>query len=233
MPDKVFNYDSPFIRGLLKAADVLWLNILTVLLMIPVITFGPALSALSYTCLKMARDEDSYVTKMYFKAFKTKFWQSAGLGIIGLLALVFLGGGGYAVFWAYRSAFPLLFKIAFGIAATLVASALIYVFPLQGRFSNTIPQTIKNAFWASLVQAPKTLLMLLMWLFIPALILFVSGNFTPLIFLFGIGGPAYFNAVVYNPLFKQMEHRIRVANGEETDEPDETDDAEDGGKGEE
>ncbi len=227
MSDKLFNYDSPLVRGLLKAADILWLNVLTVLLTIPVITFGPALSALSYTCLKMARDEDSYVTKMYFKAFKTKFWQSAVLGIIALLALVFLGGGGFAVFVLYRNTFPTVFKVAFAIAAVLVASALIFVFPMQGRFSNTVPQTIKNAFWASLVQAPKTLLMLLMWLFIPALVLFVSENFTPLIFLFGIAAPAYFNAVIYNPLFKEMEHRIRVANGEETEEAEdeaETDD---------
>ncbi len=49
--DKLFNLDSPVMRALNKMADLLWLNVLTVLLCIPVITGGAALTAMHYNLL--------------------------------------------------------------------------------------------------------------------------------------------------------------------------------------
>ncbi len=223
MFERFFNMDSPIVRALIKAADVLWLNILTILLIIPVITAGPALQALHYTCLKMARDEEGYVTKMFFTAFKRKFLQSSLLGILGIAILIIFVGDIYALMIG-KLVFPPVLYIAFIIAGAVAVFFLIWLFPMQARFSNPIGITMKNALWASLINAPKTLIMLLMWLFIPALILFVSANFTPLLVLFGIGGPAYFNALVYDDFFKEMEDRIRgkenhedAGNAEEDD----------------
>ena len=101
---KIFDLDSPIMRALSKMADVMWLNILTLIFATPLILeqlfflspvlfgdfnfevsfvfwawilgivfsipLGPALTAMHYVLLKIVRDEDSYVTKSYFKSLK-------------------------------------------------------------------------------------------------------------------------------------------------------------------
>ena len=64
---KLFNLDSPLMQALNKVADLMWLSILTLFFCIPIITVGPALTALHYMALKIARDEECYITKDYFK----------------------------------------------------------------------------------------------------------------------------------------------------------------------
>lgn len=215
MFERLFNLDSKFMRFLFKAADILWLNVLTVVCMLPVFTIGPALCALSYSCLKIARDEDGNVTKMYFAAFKRKFGQSVLLGILSLVVCIVFVGDVYAIIIG-AAVFPTLLKVASFIALFVVLITLLYVFPMQARFENKIPVTIKNAFWASLVKFPRTLLMLLSWLFLPACVLFITANFTPVLFLFGLSLPSYISAMVYDDFFKTIETRIKSANGENT-----------------
>lgn len=214
MFNKLFDLDSKFMRALFKAADVLWLNLLTVVLCIPVITIGPALCALSFCCLKMARDEDGSVTKMYFAAFRRKFGQTVAIGILSTIVFVVFAGDVYAIVKGFY-VFPTVLKIASFIAMFVVLCTMLYVFPFQARFENRIGVTIKNAFWASLLKFPKTLLMLCCWLFLPACILLVSGNFTPVFLLFGISFPAYLCAKIYDDFFMEMEERIKKANGTE------------------
>ncbi len=60
---KVFALDSPFMTALNKLADLIWLNILTAICCIPVFTIGASLTALHYVVLKMAKNEEGYITK--------------------------------------------------------------------------------------------------------------------------------------------------------------------------
>ena len=54
----LFNLDSPVMAFLSRVGDLIWLNVLTMLCCIPVITAGAALTALHYVCIKMARNEE-------------------------------------------------------------------------------------------------------------------------------------------------------------------------------
>ena len=54
---RLFNLDSPLMQALNKMADLLWLNILTMICCIPIITVGPSLTALHYMALKIAREQ--------------------------------------------------------------------------------------------------------------------------------------------------------------------------------
>ena len=67
---KFFNLDSPLMKFLSRMTDILWLNILTVVCSIPIVTAGASFTALHYVCLKMVRDEEGYITKDFFKSFK-------------------------------------------------------------------------------------------------------------------------------------------------------------------
>ena len=63
---KLFNLDSPLMQFLNKVADLMWLNVLTLICCIPIVTVGPALTALHYMALKIARDEECYIARDYF-----------------------------------------------------------------------------------------------------------------------------------------------------------------------
>lgn len=50
---KIFDLDSPLMNVLNKMADLMWLNILTLICCIPVITAGAALTSMHYVALKI------------------------------------------------------------------------------------------------------------------------------------------------------------------------------------
>ena len=56
---KLFDLDSPLFSGLNKLADLIYLNILTMICCIPIITIGASMTALNYVALKIVRNEAS------------------------------------------------------------------------------------------------------------------------------------------------------------------------------
>lgn len=70
-----FNMDNSLWRFLGRLADVMILNIVFLITCLPVVTIGAAWTSLSYVTLKMSRDEESYIVKSYFKAFRQNFRQ--------------------------------------------------------------------------------------------------------------------------------------------------------------
>ena len=81
---KIFDLDSPLMQFLNKMADLLWLNILTFICCIPIVTIGASLTAMHYMALKMVRNEECYITRGFFKSFKENFRQAT---LIWLLLL--------------------------------------------------------------------------------------------------------------------------------------------------
>ena len=69
----LFNMDNAFYRAVGKMVDLIWLNLLTVLCCIPVVTAGASLTAMYYVSLRMVKNEESSITKNFFKSFKENF----------------------------------------------------------------------------------------------------------------------------------------------------------------
>ena len=63
----LFSYDSAFFRIMDKLGSLFILNMLTLICSIPLFTVGTAFTALYYVTMKMVRDEETYVTKDYFR----------------------------------------------------------------------------------------------------------------------------------------------------------------------
>ena len=78
---KFFSYDSPIMSFLSKVADLLFLNILTLIFSIPLITIGAATTAAHYTALKIHREE-GHVWSSFWKSFKENLGQSTGIWLI-------------------------------------------------------------------------------------------------------------------------------------------------------
>ena len=77
---RIFDANSPLMEGLSKISDLVVLNLLVLLCCIPVITAGAALTGMHYVLLKMARNEEGYIARSYFKSFK----ENAAAGSVSL-----------------------------------------------------------------------------------------------------------------------------------------------------
>lgn len=241
---KFFDLDSPLMRILSKIADIMWINILTLIFATPLILeqmfflspvifgdmefqisfviwawifglifsipLGPALTGMHFVLLKIVRDEDSYITKTYFKSFKENFKQAVALQFIqfavgGILLLDYL-------FMANNSAIYRYLILAISIILYLVS---LYIFPLLSKFVNTVPGTLKNSVLVAVAALPKTVLMGLVSL-LPILILyFFDIKALPILILLGIAGPAYLCAMLYNGTFKRFEPKTEEISEEE------------------
>lgn len=200
---KFFNIDSPIMSGLNKLADLIWLNILTFICCIPIVTVGASITALNYVALKMVRDEEGYVTKEYFKSFKQNFKQATIIWLIMLLVTAVIIGDLF-IFIFTDIAFPSWVRVALVAISVLAVFATMHVFPILARFENTVANTFKNSFYMGILHLPKTILMMIIWA-IPALISLYLFQAFPLVIGLGISGPVFLSAMLYNKTFKKFE----------------------------
>lgn len=200
---RFFDLDSPVMRFLTKVADLMILNLLTVLCCIPVITAGAALTALHYVLLKMARNEEGYIARSFFKSFRQNFKQATIIWLF-FLAFIIVFIGDIMIFNYSSMEFPTALKVVLFAVTLLVMMVAVYVFPVLSRFDNTIFNTLKNALFMSILSLPKTILMLILYV-VPVAVLYFVPIAVPLVFLFGMSVPAYFAAMLYSGTFKRFE----------------------------
>ena len=203
---KIFDLDSPLMNVLNKMADLMWLNILTLICCIPIITAGAALTSMHYVALKIVRNEESYITRSFFKSFKTNFRQATLIWLLLMLVAAILGGD-YYIITKSGMQFSQVLVVLIMAAGVLVICTSLYVFPVLAKFDNTIMGTIRNGFIMSILQLPKTVVMFVM-AFFPLIIYLVSLRLIPIIFLFGFSLPAYASAMLYNKFFQKLEDQL-------------------------
>lgn len=151
----LFNMDGPVWQALGRLADLVILNLLFVISCIPVITIGAAATALYSVTLKMVRDEESYILKGYWKSFKENFKQSTIMWLVMLVIGIVLYVDFRVVGSMTASASKIYLVLLLAISLILVMG-VVYIFPLQAKFYNTIKGTIKNAFLMALANLPYT-----------------------------------------------------------------------------
>lgn len=200
---KLFNLDSPVFSFLNKAADLIWLNILTFICCIPVFTIGASMTALNYVVLKMVRNEEGYITRSFFKSFKQNFKQATIIWLIELVMIMILAGDFYILRFGLFD-FPTWIKAALLAVTVLFLISVMHLFPALAKFDNTIKNTFKNSFLMGILSLPKTILMIFCWA-APVLVGLLVYQIMPLVFAFGISLPAYACALLYNKTFKRFE----------------------------
>ena len=159
-----------------------------------------------YVALKIVRNEESYITRSFFKSFKTNFRQATLIWLLLMLVAAILGGD-YYIITKSGMQFSQVLVVLIMAAGVLVICTSLYVFPVLSKFDNTIMGTIRNAFIMSILQLPKTVVMFVM-AFFPLIIYLVSLRLIPIIFLFGFSLPAYASAMLYNKFFQKLEDQL-------------------------
>ena len=204
-------------RFLNKMTDLLILNIITMLMCIPVITAGAALTAMHYVLLKMVRGEEGYIIKSFFRSFKREFRQATVLWILYValaalmvsnLVLILEGGGSY----------PIWLPSSILVVAFLEIMFMIYTFAMRSRFDNTIYHTIVNAVTLTFAELPRSVEMAVITL-VPLIAFFRVTVLLPSLLLFGLSVPGYACAMIYDPIFKKIEKQIwEEENSEDPEE---------------
>lgn len=220
---RIFDMDSPVMRFLGRVADLMILNLVTLLCCLPVVTIGASLTAMHYVLLKMVRNEDSYIIRSFFKSFKENFKQAT---VIWLIMLVFLIVFGADIMIINHSGmeFPSALKIILFALAMIGYMVMCYVFPVLCRFENTIRKTIKNALFMAILSFPKTIVMMVLYVS-PIILIYFFTMAVPLVILFGVSAPAYLSAMLYSGTFKKFEpeeepYHDRFESGEGIDMDD-------------
>ena len=211
---------SPFMEGFDRLKDILFLNLLTVLCCIPVVTAGASFAAMYYGVLKMNRDEEGYVSKMFFKAFKENLKQGIGSTIILLFVVAFIIGDFWAIGlmrdWIAENEVPNgdTIKTTLNIVTVLLAVftfvavvVITWFFPVLAKFEATIKQNISNSFKFGLTNFWRTIVMIVLNV-APFVLFYFVPVLSPLLLFFGLSVPAYFGAKLYDKVFGKLEGRV-------------------------
>ena len=199
---KFFSVDSPLYRFLSRVLDILKLNFLWILGSLPVFTTGASTTAAMSVALKLADDEEGYIAKSYFEAYKAIFKQGVPMGLIFLVAwyAVYLD---FQLFGAVKNN-PVILLIIGMVSVFLVIIAMIYSFSLLARYENTVVRTIQNSMDISRKYFGKTLILVIL---VAAEVLIFQYNSTMIFLgiLFGPGFIIYTVAAVSKRVFLQIE----------------------------
>lgn len=236
---KLFDLDSPLMRILNKVADLMILNVATLLFCVPglfsgyialqiytsenvvnlpaillfivlSIPMGSALTGMHFVLLKMVRGDEAYIVKDFWKSFKLNFKQASVIWLIFEVA-GFLLVLDYKIYMG-SDTFPKVMLIMTGVVAVIVFIIYIYVFPVLSRFSNTIANTIKNSFLMSILGLPRTLGMMVITgvaFMLPVMVPTLIYRIFPIYILFGLSLPGFLCALLYSPLFKRFEPEVK------------------------
>lgn len=180
---KLFQVDGPVYRFFARMWDMIKLNFLWLLCSLPVVTIGASTVAAYTVTLKMLNDQEGYIGKEFFKAFRGNLKNGIPLGLVTLVAAyaVYLD---FQIFHAVKEP-PLIILIMGIIAVFVFLLGLIYAFPLSARYENTLVCTLKNSWEISLRYFGRTVL-----LFVVLAVELVLFFFTEWMFvLFALIGP--------------------------------------------
>lgn len=196
----IFSLDGKFFSIMSKVADLIILNIIYCLCCIPIITIGPATTALYYVTLKMVKNEESYIIKSFFKAFKDNFKQATGIWLILLVAAGVIVGDIY-IMLNWETKFKVIFIVIFIFLLLMWFFITIYIFPLLATFENTVKQTFKNSLLMSIRHLPRTAIMFILSAASMLLVGFVV-VLMPFWFLIGFSLLAFTNSIILKKIFQ-------------------------------
>ena len=204
--NNIFNPDNKFFSFMGRVADLMILNLLCIVCCIPVVTAGPAIAAMYYITLKMARNEESYVVKGFFHSFKQNLKQGIVIQIIMLLLGIVLAFDLYFCrVMSGQGAVYRIFSYIFVAALFVYAMLFLWIYPVLAKFFNTTKNLFRNSILMSIRHLPYTALMILITA-APVLVFFipsaqVQSMVLLLLVLIGFSGIAYINSFFFVKVF--------------------------------
>lgn len=202
--NRLFDQDSPIIAFLSRLADLIWLNLLTLLASLPIVTAGAALTALHYVTIQMVRKEDGYLTRSFWKSFRRNFLQATAMWLL-MLFLLAAAGADFYLLSGMEGGAAFLLRIGLCVVLCFFLCGSVYWFALLSKFDNSVPNTIRNACLIGVLHFPKSICILVLYGAFLVLYGLFALRILPLIFLLGIALPVYLASYLFSDIFKKLE----------------------------
>ncbi len=199
--------DNPFFRFVGRLVDLVWINILTLICMIPVFTGGAALCGMYRVLLKINMHEEGTVTKTFFIEFKNSFKKATIVWVPSLIIAVILASNSYLLNKGALDGYGKLFipvGISIGILLAVVLMFWQFYFSLLSRYDNDVAGTIKNALLLILANFPSALSILVI-LALPFALMTISNYFLFFWVLYGFSLPGYFASMILARVYSRVE----------------------------
>ena len=203
---KLFSVDGDLMSFLTRLADLAILNVIFLITCLPIVTIGPALVALYSVTLKMVKNEESYIFKGYFKAFKDNFKISFISWLI-LLAAFFMLYIDLQIANTFAGSIRTIMTVLFFFMLLVCIVLLLYLFPYIARFENTLRNSFKNSFIIAVASLQYTILMLIITVSVIVLSFFVIPlQYSILMWIiFGFSAIALLHSVIFRRVFAKYE----------------------------
>ena len=157
----LFNMDNAFFRFMGKLFDVVALNLVFIIVCIPIVTIGPAISALYYASVKSIRHDRSYPIKEFFKALKRDFKQSFIVGLILVLAAAIIYVDIRFVVDYIKNNFTAM-RYVYLVIGMVISFISVYIFPLISRFSLKISGLFRLSFYLAIRHLLTTIVSIIL-----------------------------------------------------------------------
>lgn len=198
----LLDQDGPVMRALSDLSTLVFLNILTLLFCIPVVTAGASLAAMHYLITEMIEERGSGLVREFMRRFKENLKNATPIWLILLAAALFLYAD-YRIIDSGMAGLPKWTLIPIYAGAFVAAAIYVYVIPLTARFVYSTSAAFRNAAILAAAYLPRTILMAAVTVVIPYILLNVT-RLLPLFFILGFSFPAYLCALMYTPIFDKM-----------------------------
>ena len=155
----MFNVEGRFYQFMVQFKDLLILNFMWVLFSIPIITAGASTTAACAVAMKMYRNEEGYIARMFVKEFKRNLKKGtiAWLIMLFVMYVIYLDN---QIIKAMENP-PIFLFIASIAAVVLLVVCFLYTFALLARYENSVWNSMKNSYQLILRYFGRTIFMVL------------------------------------------------------------------------
>lgn len=195
-----FKPDGWFIKYGGKVWDLIWLNLLTLLCCLPCVTIGASLTAMHYVLLKLYRDEESGITRAFFKSFRQNFVQAF---LTELLSAAVCYPLTIALYLSYRQHQGIL-TVLLLLVLFLLLGVWQWSVVLQARYANRVFKKLKHSLAACLAYPARTFGMNLAVLLPGFVLLFTYWMLVPMLLL-GLSLPGLAQTALYDRVLQNLE----------------------------
>ncbi|MBQ9700615.1 MAG: DUF624 domain-containing protein [Lachnospiraceae bacterium] len=140
---KFFSTEGGLYKFMTSLFSVFKINMLWLICSLPIVTMGAATIAAYDVLLKMVDDQEGYVGRQFWKAFKANLKMGIPLGLLNI-ACVYIVWLDFSLFEGLPG--NPIFLLIMGIVATIVfIASFLYVYPLLARYDNTLFRSLENS----------------------------------------------------------------------------------------
>ena len=199
-----FSSEGPFLGFLEKVGQIIIINVLCIICMLPVITMLPSLSAFYYAMIKSVRRGRGYAAKEFFRSFKHTFVKGILFSVIYIAVFGFLFAD---VFILNESRMTYLF--VYVLLAVVLLMIFVYLIPVLGRFDMKSADLIKLSFIMSLKHFPTTVVLTV----VPLLLGYVLLKYVTVVAVIFVPGVwCYFSTYLIERIMKKYMPKVSGEN---------------------